>query len=41
MRGLLDLDSIISERIPLEQINDGFEKMKKGDSARSVIVFAQ
>jgi S-(hydroxymethyl)glutathione dehydrogenase / alcohol dehydrogenase len=41
MRGLLDLDSIVSERIPLSQINDGFEKMKKGDSARSVIVFDQ
>ncbi|MEW6577229.1 MAG: zinc-binding dehydrogenase, partial [Pseudomonadota bacterium] len=41
MRGLLDLDSIIAERIPLEQINEGFEKMKKGDSARSVIVFDQ
>jgi S-(hydroxymethyl)glutathione dehydrogenase/alcohol dehydrogenase len=41
MRGLLDLDSIISERIPLEAINEGFDKMKKGDSARSVIVFDQ
>jgi S-(hydroxymethyl)glutathione dehydrogenase / alcohol dehydrogenase len=41
MRGLLDLDSIISERIPLSAINDGFDKMKKGDSARSVIVFDQ
>jgi len=41
MRGLLDLDSIIAERIPLEQINDGFEKMKGGHSARSVIVFDQ
>ncbi len=41
MRGLLDLDSIIAERIPLEAINEGFEKMKKGDSARSVIVFDQ
>jgi S-(hydroxymethyl)glutathione dehydrogenase / alcohol dehydrogenase len=39
MRGLLDLDSIISETIPLEQINEGFEKMKRGDAARSVIVF--
>jgi S-(hydroxymethyl)glutathione dehydrogenase/alcohol dehydrogenase len=38
-RGLLDLDSIVAETIPLEQINDGFEKMKKGDAARSVIVF--
>jgi S-(hydroxymethyl)glutathione dehydrogenase / alcohol dehydrogenase len=41
MRGLLDLDSIISERIPLKAINDGFAKMKKGDSARSMIVFDQ
>ena len=39
MRGLLDLDTIISERIPLEQINEGFEKMKGGHSARSVVVF--
>jgi S-(hydroxymethyl)glutathione dehydrogenase/alcohol dehydrogenase len=39
MRGLLDLDSIIAERIPLEGINEGFEKMKGGHAARSVIVF--
>ncbi len=39
LRGLLDLDSIVAETIPLEQINDGFDKMKKGDAARSVIVF--
>ena len=39
MRGLLDLDTIIAERIPLTAVNDGFEKMKGGDSARSVIVF--
>ena len=39
LRGMLDLDSIIAETIPLEQINDGFEKMKKGDAARSVITF--
>ncbi len=41
MRGLLDLDSIVAERIPLEAINAGFEKMKGGASARSVIVFDQ
>ncbi|MEP2103302.1 MAG: Zn-dependent alcohol dehydrogenase [Parasphingorhabdus sp.] len=40
LRGMLDLDSIVAETIPLEQINDGFEKMKKGDAARSVITFA-
>lgn len=41
LRGLLDLDSIIAERIPLEAINEGFEKMKGGHAARSVIVFDQ
>ncbi len=41
LRGLLDLDSMIAERIALDNINEGFEKMKKGDSARSVIVFDQ
>lgn len=39
LRGLLDLDTIIAERIPLERINEGFEKMKGGHSARSVVVF--
>ena len=41
LRGLLDLDTIIAERIPLAAVNDGFDKMKSGDSARSVIVFDQ
>jgi S-(hydroxymethyl)glutathione dehydrogenase/alcohol dehydrogenase len=41
MRGMLDLDTIVSETIPLEKINEGFEQMKKGDAARSVVVFAQ
>ncbi len=39
LRGLLNLDSIVAETIPLEQVNQGFEKMKRGDAARSVIVF--
>jgi S-(hydroxymethyl)glutathione dehydrogenase / alcohol dehydrogenase len=41
MRGMLDLDTIVSETIPLSAINEGFEQMKKGDAARSVIVFDQ
>ncbi len=41
MRGLLDLDSIIAERIPLSEVNAGFDKMRAGHSARSVIVFDQ
>lgn len=39
MRGLLDLDTIIAERIGLEDVNAGFDKMREGNSARSVVVF--
>lgn len=39
MRGLLDLDTIIAERISLDDINSGFDKMREGHSARSVVVF--
>jgi S-(hydroxymethyl)glutathione dehydrogenase / alcohol dehydrogenase len=39
LRGLLDLDSIVAETIPLDRVNEGFDRMKRGDSARSVIVF--
>ncbi len=39
MRGLLDLDTIIAERISLDQVNAGFDKMREGHSARSVVVF--
>ena len=41
LRGLLDLDSIVAETIPLDRVNEGFDKMRKGDAARSVIVFDQ
>ncbi len=41
LRGKLDLDTMIAERIPLSAINEGFDKMRRGDSARSVIVFDQ
>ena len=39
MRGLLDLDTIIAERITLEQVNEGFNTMRAGTSARTVVVF--
>ncbi len=39
MSGKLKLDHMISQRIKLEQVNEGFEDMKKGELARSVIVF--
>ena len=39
MRGMLDLDTIIAERLPLGRINEAFEALRVGDSARSVIVY--
>lgn len=39
MRGLLDLDTIIAERISLDEVNAGFDKMRGGSHARSVVVF--
>ena len=37
--GRLHLDDMISSRIKLDDINDGFDRMKKGEVARQVIVF--
>ncbi len=39
-RGLLDLDTLIAEWLPLERINHAFDELRRGDSTRSVIVFA-
>lgn len=39
MRGRLKIDELISRRIKLEQVNEAFEAMEKGEVARSVIVF--
>ena len=37
--GRLRLDEMISQRIELDGVNDAFERMRKGESARQVIVF--
>jgi len=37
--GRLHLDEMISSRISLDEINDGFDRMRKGEVARQVIVF--
>ena len=37
--GKLDLDGLISQRIGLDQINQGFAALKAGETIRSVIVF--
>ncbi|MGK6355073.1 Zn-dependent alcohol dehydrogenase [Sphingomonas sp. DT-207] len=38
--GLLDLDTMVAERIRLEDVNDALDKLRTGDSVRSVIEFA-
>ncbi|WP_300182015.1 hypothetical protein [Bradyrhizobium sp.] len=37
--GLLLLDELISRRITLDEINDGFAARKRGDSIRGVVTF--
>jgi len=39
LNGKLKLDDMISRRLPLENINEAFDEMKKGGIARSVITF--
>jgi S-(hydroxymethyl)glutathione dehydrogenase/alcohol dehydrogenase len=39
MNKRLKLDELVSRRIKLEQINEAFEWMEKGEVARSVIVY--
>ena len=39
MSGKLKLDEMIGQRIKLEQVNEAFEELKRGELARSVIVF--
>jgi S-(hydroxymethyl)glutathione dehydrogenase/alcohol dehydrogenase len=38
-RGRLNLESLVSERIPLEEVNEGVAHVRSGAVARSVIVF--
>ena len=39
MAGKLKLDQMISRRIKLDQVNEAFDELKRGELARSVIVF--
>ncbi|MDA8344636.1 MAG: Zn-dependent alcohol dehydrogenase [Thermaerobacter sp.] len=41
MQGRLDLDGLISHRYALEEINDAFDAMRRGELARGVIDFAK
>ena len=39
MAGKLKLDDMIARRIKLEDVNEGFDELKRGEIARSVIMF--
>ncbi len=39
MEGKLNIDDLITHRLPLDRINDGFDLMKKGESIRSVVLY--
>jgi S-(hydroxymethyl)glutathione dehydrogenase / alcohol dehydrogenase len=39
MDGKLDIDALITHRLKLEDINEGFALMERGESIRSVVVF--
>jgi S-(hydroxymethyl)glutathione dehydrogenase/alcohol dehydrogenase len=39
MEGKVRIDELITHRLPLERINEGFELMERGESIRSVVVY--
>ncbi len=40
LQGRLLLDPIVANRIPLDDVNSGFDRLRAGEAARSVITFA-
>jgi S-(hydroxymethyl)glutathione dehydrogenase/alcohol dehydrogenase len=39
MDGKLNIDDLITHKLKLEDINEGFALMKRGESIRSVVMF--
>jgi S-(hydroxymethyl)glutathione dehydrogenase/alcohol dehydrogenase len=39
MNGKIDIDSLITHKLPLARINEGFELMRAGKSIRTVIEY--
>jgi S-(hydroxymethyl)glutathione dehydrogenase/alcohol dehydrogenase len=39
MDGRIQIDELITHRLPLERINEGFALMERGESIRSVVVY--
>ena len=38
-QGRLDLDGFVSETIPLDGVEDAFDRMQRGEVLRSVVMF--
>ena len=39
MDGKINIDDLITHTLPLEDINEGFELMKRGESIRAVVLY--
>ena len=39
MEGKINIDDLITHKLPLARINDGFDLMKRGESIRSVVMY--
>ena len=39
LQGRLKLDELVAARITLDEVNDGYEVMRRGTEARSVIIY--
>ena len=39
MEGKINIDDLITHRLPLERINEGFDLMARGESIRTVVVY--
>lgn len=35
----LELDALVSRRVPLEEVNEGFDVVRRGEAARVVVTF--
>src|SRR6201999_205587 len=40
MDGKIDIDSLVTHKLPLERINESFDLMHRGESIRTVVVYA-
>ena len=40
LKGLLDVESLITRTYPLEEINEGFDALARGEDGRGIIVFS-